>query len=103
MRWQTGISRLSTGWIEENGEDRIGILIETDETGSQTKSITGSEGMNQSFDFDRTQDGGAILAGHTTGYGSENWDCLMRTDVQASWFGPKPWSTSGLQGFAYPR
>ena len=93
-----GYRVLSTGWIEENGEDRIAsILIETDETGSQTQiHHYSSEGMNQSFDFDRTQDGGAILAGHTTGYGSENWDCLlMRTDAQ----GELVWT----QTFGQPR
>lgn len=78
-----GFMVLSTGWISENDEDKhAAMLIKTDSNGVQEwKKTYGSNGMNQAFDFDRTRDGGYVLAGHTTGYGTANWDCLMiRTD-----------------------
>jgi len=78
-----GFMVLSTGWVFENGIDTNAVfLIKTDSNGQEewTKTYS-SSGMNQAFDFDQTSDGGFAIAGHTTGYGSQNWDCLLiRTD-----------------------
>lgn len=93
-----GYRVLSTGWDVIDGEDRmVNIILHTDASGMQTGMTThGSEGINQAFDFDQTADGGAIIAGHTTGYGSENWDCLlMRVDAS----GELMWSET----FGQPR
>ena len=82
-----GFMVLSTGWIFEDDEDRHApILVKTTSEGQQEwKKSYASNGMSQAFDFDQTTDGGYVLAGHTTGYGSVNWDCLMiRTDAEGN-------------------
>ena len=51
---------------------------------------------NQAFDFDLNADGSFVLAGHTTGYGASNWDCVM-TKVDPN--GNPEWT----QRFGQPR
>jgi len=88
-----GYRVLSTGWTFAGGEDIMAaMIIHTDASGDTVgKREYASEGINQAFDFDRTSDGGAILAGHTTGYGVANWDCwVSRVDED----GVLMWSTT---------
>lgn len=80
-----GFVVLSTAWVESNGQDAMNAtLIKTDATGNvEWKEFYGGGENNQAFDFDLTVDGSFILAGHTTGYGADNWDCLL-TKVDSS-------------------
>ncbi len=74
-----GYAVLSTAWVVAGGEDvQNAVLVRTDDRGQVewTQGYGGADN-NQAFDFDLTPTGGFVLAGHTTGFGAANWDCLM--------------------------
>jgi len=105
-----GYRVLSSGWTDVDGEDKMtSMVLDTDASGRENNfQAYESEGMNQAFDFDQTDDGGAILAGHTTGYGAANWDCLLqRIDAEgelvwAKTFGqPRGYSASYVHDECY--
>ena len=74
-----GYAVLSTAWTFAGGEDvQNAALVRTDADGGVLWSQTyGGADNNQAFDFDLDPSGGFVLAGHTTGFGAVNWDCLM--------------------------
>ena len=85
-----GFAVLSTVWTEANGEDvQNAALVKTDAVGSvEWRQTYGGADNNQAFDFDMAADGTFVLAGHTTGFGATNWDCLMTkvgADGSAEW------------------
>ncbi len=65
-------------WSEDTGDQQDFCLIKTDGGGNTVwqKYYGGSEG-DHLYDFDLTDDGGYILAGHTLLYGVANWDYLL--------------------------
>ena len=80
-----GFAVLSTAWTFADGEDvQNAALVRTDGDGAVVWSQTyGGADNNQAFDFDLDPAGGFVLAGHTTGFGAANWDCLMlRVDAE---------------------
>lgn len=85
-----GYAVLSTAWEDAGGEDvQNAVLVRTDDRGQvQWREAYGGTHNNQAFDFDLTPSGGFVLAGHTTGFGAANWDCLMlsvATDGELLW------------------
>lgn len=105
-----GFAVLSAEWVFAGGADALNAkFIRTDSAGNTTWSQTyGGSNHIDPFDFDLTSDGGFILAGHTTGYGTQNWDCiLMKIDAGGSetWhriFGqPRGYSASFIHDECY--
>ncbi len=105
-----GLAVLSAQWVFAGGVDALNVkLIRTDASGETTWSQTyGGENHIAPFDFDLTDDGGFIVGGHTTGYGVENWDCLlMKIDASGneSWhriFGqPRGYAASFIHDECY--
>jgi len=91
------IAIASTKWIYSGGDYQNVVLIKTDTAGNETMTKTyGGKNHNQCFDFDLTKDGGYIFAGHTRGYGVDNWDYLL-LKVDAS--GNEEW----VKTFGQPR
>ena len=87
-----GFAVLSTVWVWEGGRDlQNAAIVKTDATGTTEwiRTYGGAEN-NQAFDFDMTPEGGFVLAGHTTGFGAANWDCLM---MSVDGDGTLEWST----------
>ena len=74
-----GYAVLSTDWVVAGGEDvQNAVLVRTNDRGQvEWTQAYGGTNNNQAFDFDLTPSGGFVLAGHTTGFGATNWDCLM--------------------------
>lgn len=86
-----GFVILSTAWVKSGGADvQNMVLLFTDPDGFETiRSEIGGANNIQAFDFD-TAPGGYILAGHTTGYDTANWDCAVaRVDAKGltQWVG----------------
>ena len=73
------IALLSTVWREIAGKTVQNIaILRTTATGKETdRFLIGDQNHIQAFDFDLADAGGFIVAGHTTGYGSVNWDCAV--------------------------
>jgi cysteine-rich repeat protein len=73
------ISVLGAQWVFAGGVDALNAkLIRTDASGNETWSATyGGPNHIDPFDFDPTADGGFVIGGHTTGYGTTNWDCIL--------------------------
>ena len=90
-----GFAVLSNSWNEQ--DELNAAIVKTDEQGGVewTKSY-GGDNNNQAFDFDLNEDGSFVIAGHTTGYGAQNWDCIM-TKVSAE--GEPEWART----FGQPR
>jgi hypothetical protein len=65
-------------WSEETGDHQDFCLIQTDDQGATVwqEHYGGSEN-DHLYDFDLTDDGGYILAGHTLSYEVKNWDYLL--------------------------
>jgi len=80
------IAIASTKWIYNGGDYQNVVLIKTDSAGNETWTKSyGGKNRNQCFDFDLTRDGGYIFAGHTRGYGVENWDyLLLKVDAEGN-------------------
>jgi len=87
----------STKWIYSGGDYQNVLLIKVDTSGNETWTKTyGGKNHNQCFDFDLTRDGGFIFAGHTRGYGVDNWDYLL---LKADASGNEEW----VKTFGQPR
>ena len=72
-----GLAVLSTIELEATGVQNVSIT-RTDSEGQVVATYTYGENHNiQAFDFDLTTDGGFIFGGHTTGYGTVNWDFAL--------------------------
>ena len=93
-----GFAVLSTDWVFADGADvQNAILVRTDANGEVLwREAFGGANNNQAFDFDMGPDGDFVLAGHTTGFGAANWDCLM---LKVSADGDLEWS----RRFGQPR
>lgn len=74
-----GFAVLSTAWTFVDGADvQNASLVKLDAAGSlEWQQTYGDSAFNQAFDFDMATDGSFVIAGHTTGFGATNWDCLM--------------------------
>ena len=79
-----GFALATTVWTGTDGpgEEEEAVMnakvFFTDSDGFIQKSQTyGGDNNVQLFDFDVTNDGGFIFTGHTTGYDSANWDCIL--------------------------
>ena len=82
-REEGGFTILSTDFVDAVETTNVGFT-HTDAMGivEETRHYGGNNEV-QAFDFDDTADGGFVFAGHTLGYGVENWDCLMgRVDAE---------------------
>jgi len=65
-------------WSEETGDHQDFSLIKTDIEGNTIwQEYYGGIQNDHLYDFDLTDDGGYILAGHTLSYGVRNWDYLL--------------------------
>jgi len=77
-------------WTQESGDHQDFCLIKTDTAGTTIwRKTYGGEKSDHLYDFDLTEDGGYILAGHTLSYGVSNWDyLLMKIDSNGNeeWF-----------------
>lgn len=84
-------------WTPETGDQQDFCLIETDDQGNTvSRHCYGGDRGEHLYDFDLTEDGGYILAGHTQSYGVTNWDyLLMKIDAD----GNKEWHKT----FGQPR
>jgi hypothetical protein len=71
----------STQWFSDEEKDTVHqdvVLMLTDKEGNERGTYRfGGPKDDQCYDFVLTDDGGYILAGHTRGYGSVNWDYLL--------------------------
>lgn len=85
----------TTEWMESDIENAV--IVRTDEEGRELWSQAyGGSNTVQAFDMALDADGGFVLAGHTTGYGAENWDCIA---ISVDEDGAERWSTR----FGQPR
>lgn len=93
-----GLAIASTKWVYTNKRDNQDVvLIRTDSDGNELSVQNyGAENNDQCFDFDLTQDGGYIFAGHTLSYGSVNWDYLL---IKVDSSGKQEW----VRTFGQPR
>ena len=93
-----GLAIASTKWVYANKRDNQDVvLIRTDSEGNELSVQNyGAENNDQCFDFDLTQDGGYIFAGHTLSYGSVNWDYLL---IKVDSSGKQEW----VRTFGQPR
>jgi len=65
-------------WSAETGDHQEFCLIQTDDQGNTIlQKYYGGSDNDHLYDFDLTDDGGYILAGHTLSYGVVNWDYLL--------------------------
>ena len=65
-------------WTPETGDNQDFCLIKTDDQGNTLwRKCFGGSADDHLYDFDATEDGGYILAGHTRSYGVNNWDYLL--------------------------
>ena len=93
----TGFAICSTDWYFDGGDHQDAVLIKTNSSGNETnKYHFGGTGGEHCYDFDLTSDGGYILGGHTTSYGSVNWDYYL---VKVNSNGVEQWH----QTFGQPR
>ena len=73
-----GFAVLSTVWVDEGGIDvQNAAIIKLNSSGELEWRQTYGGGNNQAFDFDLAPTGEFLIAGHTTGFGAANWDCIM--------------------------
>ena len=92
QRTNGGFAVASTVWADTSGlgeEDESFMnakIFFTDSEGFTQKSQNyGGNNNVQLFDFDLTDDGGFVFTGHTTGYDSANWDCILgRVDSEGN-------------------
>ncbi len=105
-----GLAILSADWVFEGGQDVLNAkLIRTDSAGNTTWSATyGGSNHIDPFDFDLTSDGGFAIAGHTPGYNTQNWDCILfriDSDGNETWhriFGqPRGYNASWIHDECY--
>jgi hypothetical protein len=65
-------------WTPETEDQQDFCLIKTDNQGDSIwRKCYGGNEDDHLYDFDLTEDGGYILAGHTLSYGVSNWDYLL--------------------------
>ena len=76
-----GFAILSTIWGE--GDENNAAILKIDSSGQEQWFKSYGGGNNQAFDFALTPNAGFVLAGHTNGFSSVNWDGLM-TKVDAN-------------------
>jgi hypothetical protein len=96
-------------WSPGSGDHQDFCLIKTDDQGNTVwRNIYGGENSDHLYDFDLTNDGGFILAGHTLSFGVSNWDyLLMKVDSTGNeeWhkiFGqPRGYNASYIHDEAY--
>ena len=85
----------TTAWTESDVENAV--IVRTDASGAELWSQSyGGENTVQAFDMTLDPAGGFVLAGHTTGYGAENWDCIT---IAVAEDGTERWMTR----FGQPR
>ncbi len=90
-----GFAVLSNSWTDE--DELNAMIVKTDASGTVEWSQSyGGSNNNQAFDFDVAADGSFVIAGHTTEYGSQNWDCIM---TKVSPDGEEEW----VRTFGQPR
>ncbi|MCD6115678.1 T9SS type A sorting domain-containing protein [bacterium] len=65
-------------WTQSAGDQQDFCLIKTDNKGNTVwRKTYGGDKSDHLYDFDLTDEGGYILAGHTLSYGVSNWDYLL--------------------------